>query len=50
MSDDKDLFDEWVWQEEFASERRDSSEQAFVRATYNLAAYSYRVRSDGDGP
>jgi hypothetical protein len=36
--------------EEFASERRDSSEQAFLRATYNLAAYSYRVRSDGDGP
>jgi hypothetical protein len=36
--------------EEFASERRDSSEQAFARATFNLAAYSYRVRSNGEGP
>jgi hypothetical protein len=35
--------------EEFASERRDSSEQAFTRATFNLAAYSYKVRPDG-GP
>jgi hypothetical protein len=33
--------------EEIAAERRDSSQEAFSRALYNLAAYSYRVRSGG---
>jgi hypothetical protein len=30
--------------EEMATERRNSSAEAFARATYQLAAYSYRVR------
>ena len=33
---------------EMSVERRDASEQAFVRATTQLAAYSYKVRR-GDG-
>jgi hypothetical protein len=33
--------------EEIAAERRDSSQEAFSRALYNLSAYSYRVRSGG---
>ncbi len=35
--------------EEIAVERRDSSQEAFWRALYNLAAYSYRVK-DGSRP
>ncbi len=31
-----------------ALERRDASREAFTRATYQLAAYAYKVRS-GDG-
>jgi hypothetical protein len=33
---------------EMAMERRDESEQAFSRAAYALAAYSYQVRQQGD--
>ena len=33
--------------EEIAVERRDSSQEAFWRALYNLAAYSYRVKDGG---
>ena len=34
---------------EMSSERRDESEQAFSRAAYQLAAYAYKVRAEGDG-
>jgi hypothetical protein len=33
-----------IGDEEMASERRDASPEAFTRATYGLAAYSYTVR------
>ena len=34
---------------EMTYERRDSSEQAFQRAAYELAARAYKVRAMGDG-
>lgn len=34
---------------EMSAERRDASPQAFQRATYQLAAYAYKVRAEGDG-
>jgi hypothetical protein len=32
-----------------SSERRDSSQEAFQRAAFQLAAYAYKVRAKGDG-
>ncbi len=34
---------------EMSAERRDSSFEAFQRATFRLAAYAYTLRADGDG-
>ena len=34
---------------EMTYERRDSSEEAFMRAAYELAARAYKVRAMGDG-
>ena len=34
---------------EMTYERRDSSEEAFQRASFELAAHAYKVRAMGDG-
>jgi hypothetical protein len=34
---------------EMSAERRDESKEAFQRAAFQLAAYAYKVRAEGDG-